>query len=268
MGDDKTVLRKMRLGQVHGAVLTAGGLVQTYKDITLYNLPMLFRDEAEADYVRAQLDAKLLEGLARKKFIGFGFAEVGFAYPMLQSPATSVAEVRQRKVWVPDNDPGALQAFAAFRVSPIPLPIADVLAGLQTGLIDSIASPPVGTIALQWHTQVAHAVDLPLLYVYGLLAMAERPFGRLTREEQQIVREEMGAAVQSADASARRDHTSAKAALVGQGVAWDAPSESELAEWRSLAEQARNRMVSEGFISQDLYQQLQELLAQHRATAR
>src|SRR5690554_6270454 len=30
MGDDKAVLRKIRLEQLHGAVLTAGGMVQTY----------------------------------------------------------------------------------------------------------------------------------------------------------------------------------------------------------------------------------------------
>lgn len=268
MGDDKTVLRKMRLGQLHGAVITAGGLVQSYKDIALYNLPMVFRDEAEADFVRAALDAELLAGLKRNKFVGFGLAEVGFAYPMLQTPGTSVAELRKRKVWVPDNDPASLQGFAAFNISPIPLPIADVLAGLQTGLIDSIASPPIGAIALQWHTQVGHAIDMPLLYVYGLFAMAERPFQRLTANEQQIVSEEMGAAVKSADASARDDHNRAKAALAAQGVQWQTPSSAELSEWRRLADAASQRMVDEGFLSPDLYQKLQELLARYRAGER
>ena len=58
MGDDKAVLRKMRVGQLHGAVITAGGLVQTYPDIALYNLPLLFHSDAEIDYVRAALDER------------------------------------------------------------------------------------------------------------------------------------------------------------------------------------------------------------------
>lgn len=265
MGDDKTVLRKMRLGQLHGAVITAGGLVQIYKDITLYNLPMLFRSEAEVDFVRAALDEELMAGLRLKKFVGFGFAEVGFAYPMMQQAATTVGEVRRRKVWVPDNDPSAVRAFAAFDITPIPLPISDVLAGLQTGLVDSIASPPIGAIALQWHTQVEHAMELPLMYVYGLAVMSEKPFSRLSATQQQVVEEELRAAVKTADLSARNDHNRAKTALTNQGVRWATPGEAEMNEWQTMADAASRRMVDEGFISNDLFQKVQTLVKRYRA---
>ena len=265
MGDDKAVLRKMRVGQLHGAVITAGGLVQTYADIALYNLPLLFRSDEEIDYVRAALDEKLIAGLRAKKFVGFGFAEVGFAYPMTQQPAVSVAQMQQLKVWTPDNDLGSLRAFEAFDISPIPLPIADVLAGLQTGLIDSVAAPPIGTIALQWHTQVQHGLELPLLYVYGTFAMAEKPFIKLTEEQQFIVNEELREAVHSADIAARRDHLSAKNALTNQGIVWHQPNPAELQEWLSLASEARQRLIADGYVSAELYQQTLDLLAQFRA---
>ena len=56
MGDDKAVLGKIRRGQLHGAVLTAGGLNQVYTDLQLYTLPMLFHDFGEVDAVRAEMD--------------------------------------------------------------------------------------------------------------------------------------------------------------------------------------------------------------------
>ena len=265
MGDDKAVMRKMRVGQLHGAVVTAGGLVQAFPDIVLYNLPLLFRDDAEVDYVRSHMDAEMMRRLGQKKFIGFGLAEVGFAYPMMQQPATSVAQMRQRKVWTPDNDPASLRAFQAFNISPIPLPIADVLAGLQTGLIDSIGSPPIGAIALQWHTQVQYALDLPLIYVYGTLAIAERSFKKLSAQEQAIVREELSAAVKHVDESSRADHLSAKAAMSGQGLEWLTPSSAELTEWQSLADAASQATVDDGLVSADLYEQVKQLLATYRS---
>ena len=268
MGDDKAVLRKMRVGQLHGAVITAGGLAQNYPDIAVYSLPMLFRGEAEIDHVRKTMDEVLMAGLRENKFVGFGFAEVGFAYPMMQAQGSSVQDVRKQKVWVPDNDPASLRAFEAFRITPIPLPIADVLAGLQTGLIDSIGSPPVGAIALQWYTQVEHAIDLPLLYVYGLFAMAERPFNRLSPEHQEIVNRELRAAVAAADGSARRDHESAKSALTTQGIQWATPSETEFSEWDSLASAARGRIVDAGFVTKDVYTQIESLITEFRAGAR
>lgn len=267
MGDDKAVLRKMRVGQLHGAVITSGGLVQTYPDISLYNLPMMFRNNDEVDHVRAVLDEQLMQGLRKNKFVGFGFAEVGFAYPMTQSPTASVEQMRQRKVWTPDNDIGSLRGFEAFDISPIPLPISDVLAGLQTGLVDSIASPPIGTIALQWHTQVQYGLDLPLIYVYGLFTMAERPFKKLSAEHQRIVDEEMRAAVSTADRDARRDHLGAKAALGKQGIQWQQPSSKELGEWLTLAAEARSRLVDSGYVTSAMYQRAEQLLSEFRAAS-
>ena len=205
MGDDKAVLRKLRVGQLHGAAMTSGGVMQPYPDIALYNLPLVFRDSSEVDYVRARLDEKLMAGLREQKFVGFGLAEVGFAYPMMKDAVTSVASFQDRRVWAPDNDPGALKAYSSFNITPIPLPIADVLTGLQTGLIDSIGSPPIGAIALQWHTQVDYALELPLMYVYGLFAITERALVAWTRASKPLSRK--SSAPQLPELMQRRERT-------------------------------------------------------------
>ena len=265
MGDDKAVFRKMRVGQLHGAVVTSGGVIQAYPDFALYNLPYLFESDAEVDYVRKHLDTRLMDGLAENKFIGFGMAEVGFGYPMMQKQATSVAQMRELQVWAPDNDPGFLRAYQAFGVTPVPLPIADLLAVLQTGLIDSIGSPPIGAIALQWYTQVQYALDLPLVYVFGTLVITERAFKKLSPEHQAIVREELGEAVRIVDESSRKDHLSARNALTAQGIEWLTPSATELDEWRRLATQSREDTVGDGYISRALYDETIALLEKFRA---
>ncbi len=266
MGDDKAVLRKMRIGQLHGAVVTAGALVQTYPDIALYNLPMAFRSGDEVDYVRQRMDAELLAGLEAKGFVSLGLAEVGFAYAMTQQPVSSVADVRMRKVWVPDNDPGSARALQAFGIAPIPLPIVDVLGGLQTGLIDCVAAPPVGAVALQWHTRVSHVLDVPLMYVYGLFAVDKRRLERLAEPDQAVVRRVMGEVVGQVNARSRRDHEQASAALANQGLEWRSASDAEMAEWRRLADEATMRLVEEDYISAGLYHALQGHLREFRDT--
>ncbi len=266
MGDDKAVLRKIRVGQLHGAVVTAGALVQNYPDIGLYSLPMAFRSGSEADYVRGRMDDALLAGLAEKGFVAFGIAEVGFAHAMSQAVITSVEDARALKVWVPDNDPGSARAFGAFDIAPIPLPIADVLGGLQTGLIDSVATPPVAAIALQWHTQLEHVMDLPMVYVYGLLAVAKRSFDRLEEADRMVVQRVMGGVVETVNARSRSDHEQASAALRNQGLAWHETAQAEREEWQRLADIASRRMVDEGFISSVRYQEMQGHLQDYRAS--
>ena len=266
MGDDKAVLRKIRVGQLHGAVVTSGALVQTYPDIGLYSMPMAFRSGNEADHVRERMDAGLLAGLEEKGFVAFGIAEVGFAHAMSQAVITSVADARTLKVWVPDNDPGSAKAFGAFGIAPIPLPIADVLGGLQTGLIDSVATPPVAAIALQWHTQLEHVMDLPMVYVYGLLAVAGRAFERLEPADQAVVQRVMGGVVAAVDARSRSDHEQASSALRNQGLAWHETATAEREEWQRLADIASRRMVDEGFISSARYQEMLGHLEHYRTS--
>lgn len=264
MGDDKSVLRKIRLGQLHGAVLTVGSLVQTYEDIQLYGLPLMFESYDEVDHVREHLDPVLLDGLKEQGYTAFGLAEVGFAYAMSKKPVTSVAEVRKQKVWTPDGDPGSARALQSFDVSPIPLAISDVLSGLQTGLVNGVAVPPVAAIALQWHTQLDYLLDMPMLYVYGMLAVANRPFQRLSAEDRDVVHEVMADVVDQVNARARQDHSSAMRALIAQGVERREPSAEEIAEWNSLADRANREMVEDGLISAELLDRMETLLEDYR----
>lgn len=266
MGDDKTVLRKIRLGQLHGAVLTAGGLTQTYTDIQLYNLPMVFTSLGELDYVRTHMDPLLLEGLEAKGYVAFGIAEVGFAYAMSKAAVETVREARAQKVWTPSGDPGSARAVAAFGIKPIALSIADVYSGLQTGLINGVAVPPVGAIALQWHTQLDHVLDVPLLYVYGLLTVTERQFKKLSEADQLLVREVMGDAVRQVNARSRKDHERAITALKSQGLVWHRPDAQVVQEWQTYAEQAIVKLVDEGFVSRPMYEALLRHLTDYRAT--
>jgi TRAP-type C4-dicarboxylate transport system substrate-binding protein len=266
MGDDKAVLRKIRSGQLHGAVLTAGGMNQIYPDIELYGLPMVFNDTAEVDHIRSLMDGTLMSGLSEKGFVGFGIAEVGFAYAMSKSSVATFEEVRAQKVWIPEGDPSAELAIRTFDISPIPLSIADVLGGLQTGLINTVAVPPVGAIALQWHTQLKYVFDLPLLYIYGLLTVRDRQFDRLQEADQIAVREVMSDVVRKVDAQNRVDHQRAVEVLKMQGLAFNVPTPEERERWIGLAGKASEEMTSQGVLSPDLVEKLNGMLVEYRET--
>lgn len=256
MGDDKKVLTKIRLGQLHGAVMTTGPLAQASEDVQLYNLPMQFRSYAEVDYVRSRMDQRILDALEKKGYVAFGIAEVGFAYAMSQALVTGVNEVQSQRVWVPAGDAGAERTLAAFNVAPIPLSIADVLGGLQTGLINGVTVPPVAAIALQWHTQLEHVLDLPLLYIYGTFVVNDRQFKKLTAADQTYVRGVMSDVASSVGMRNRKDHQRAVEVLGIQGLSWNRPQAVQVSQWQAYADRAADQLVSTGFISEPLFREL------------
>lgn len=265
MGDDKAVLQKMRMGQLHGGAMIVGSLSDYYTDAQIYSLPLVFRSVEEVDHVRQEMDPILLAGMEKGGFVAFGLAEGGFAYIMSKAPVTGVDDLRARKVWVPDNDPSLAEAVKAFDVSPIPLSIADVLAGLQTGLIDTVATPPIGAVALQWHTQVDHLMDVPFLYIYAALGVDKRAFSRLSARDQATVRGVMGEAFADIDRRNRKDNVAALGALKGQGIAFQEPPPGEMERWRKIAAKVPDRLVSAGRLSPEMVDRLIRLVSEYRS---
>jgi len=128
MGNEHAVLRKIRIGQLHGGAVTGGSLANVYGDIRVYSLALMFKSLQEVDYVRRRMDSLMISGLEKGGFVTFGLAEGGFAYFMSRMPVRTSDDLRERKVWMPDKDSTAMKTMKAFGVKSIPLPIADVRA--------------------------------------------------------------------------------------------------------------------------------------------
>jgi len=264
MGDDKAVLRKIRIGQLHGGAVIGGSLSRFYRDNQIYSLPFKFKSFEEIDYVRKHLDQRIIQGLEKGGFVTFGIAEGGFAYIMSTVPIRSVAEMRQQKVWAPDNDATVLEAVTAFGITPIPLSIADVMAGLQTGLINTVTTPPIGAVALQWHTRIKYIMHEPFLYIYGVLAVKRKVFNKLSANDQQVFRKIMGRIFRELDRLNRTDNVKALEALRKQGIKFIKPSAEPLAKWYQHAAAVPKRLIKAGKLSPEMVNALETLLKDYR----
>ena len=265
MGNDRAVMRKIRVGQLHGGMLTGGSLSRIYSDAQVYSLPLKFRNLNEVDYVRKRMDPVLMEGYEKGGFINFGLAEGGFAYVMSNAPVRSVEDLRKQKVWIPDHDPTISEAMHAFGIKSISLPLADVRASLQTGLIDTVAISPIGAIVLQWHTQVKYLTELPLIYVFGLLAVDQKAFSKISTEDQNIVRRTMGRVFREIDRQNRSANIEALSVLRNSGIKFVQPDIRDENNWLEIAAGLTQRLVDSGLISKKMVNVLDENLEAFRA---
>jgi len=265
MGDDKAVLRKIRIGQLHGGAVVSGSLSKFYPDNQIYNLPLKFRSFEEVDYVRKHLDQRIAQGLEKGGFVTFGIAEGGFAYVMSTVPIRTVKEMRRQRVWIPDNDTMILEAVKAFGITPFPLSIADVRAGLQTGLINTVTTPPIGAVALQWHTQINYLMYEPFLYIYGVLAVDRRAFEKISTHDQRVFREIMERIFREIDRLNRKDNVNALKTLRKQGIKFIKPLAEALDIWHHEAEAVPKRLVNAGKLSQSMVNTLEFLLKECRS---
>lgn len=268
MGNDKKVLRKIRIGQLQGGVFTANGLSERYRDILIYGLPLIFRTQEEADYVRERMDPLLTQGLDDSGFVSFGFAGGGFAKLMGNEPIGHLDDLRGRKVWVPEGDTISYEAMVALNLAPVILPITDVLMGLQTGLLEYIATPPVGAVVLQWFTKVKYVSTLPLVYTLATMVIDKRAFSGISDADQATVREILTAVYDDFESQSKEDNIQAEEALAANGLKFIDLQPEIIASWREAARQANEKMAEKGLFSKDLLNALLSYLEEYRIAAK
>ena len=265
MGNDAQILRKVRIGQLHGGAFTATGLGARYSGLNVYGIPLLFRSFDEVDYVRERMDDRLVEGLEAAGFVSFGFTEGGFAQLMANESISRVEDMRRRKVWIPEGDQISLLALAALGLSPVTLPPTDVLTGLQTGLIDVVAASPVAAIVLQWHTKVKYITELPIVYSIGIFAIERQAFYRLSQEDQAVVRDVMTNTVNSLDKDAREDEREARAVLEKTGMNFVPVNSNSVMGWRRTIDALYPQLQQRSDIDAAVLEQVLDHLRDYRS---
>ena len=262
-GDDATVLRKMRIRQLNGGVFAAGSLTRFFPDLQVYNLPLQFRSYEEVDFVRARMDSYISDGLQKAGIKTFAFTETGFAYLLANEPVSSLADLRRLKAWIPDNDPIAAELIKSFDVSPIPLNITDVLPALQTGMINAVVGPPSVILALQWHNHLTHLMNLPLVYIYSMLAMDMKVYSKASSTDQETVVKILDEVFELVGRETRSDNERALQTLKKIGITFLEPTNK--AEWQAAADLSVQELMRSGEISGEVVKTYLELLKNFRS---
>jgi TRAP-type C4-dicarboxylate transport system substrate-binding protein len=256
MGNDRSVHRKIKIGQLHGGAFTLGGMAQSNSSIQVMGLPMLFRSLDEVDYVRERMDPVLKQEMESSGFVLLGISEGGFARILSKQPMQDLESLRNSKVWVPEGDEVGLTVFRGLGITPISLPISDVFTGLQTGLIETVPVNPTSAIAFQWHSSTAYMTDVPITFLIGLLVITKSEFDKLSAADQAVLREEMGAVFLRLDELSRIDNEAARSALQQQGITFVMPKPGEIERWRKISAESVDDMVKAGVIPASIVEQV------------
>jgi TRAP-type transport system periplasmic protein len=264
MGDNATVLRKIKIGQLQGSAFTGGEASVITKDAEIYTMPFLFRSQDEVDKVRTKIDPLIKDAVRKTGFELLGLSGGGFAYLMSTKDIKTREDLKNAKVWVPQGDEIAELTFKTAGVTPVPLPLSDVYTSLQTGLIDTAANTDSGAIAFQWHTKIKHVVDMPIIYVVGEVLIDKKAFDALDAADQKTVTGLFDGAFARLDKTNRADNASAREALKSQGITFFSPDAAERTRWEGVGAEAYKELTAQHAFSPDLQKALDAALAEAR----
>jgi TRAP-type transport system periplasmic protein len=243
-GEDKDVIPKIRVGQLHSAGLTGFGLGKIAPKLRILDSPFLFESYDEVDHLYSQLDAELSRALIDNGFVNLGWAEVGFCYVYTNSPVRSPADMKGVKMWMWEGDAIAEATFKAFDIQPIPLSVIDVLTSLQTGLINGAYTSPLACIVLQWNTRVKYMMNIPLADASGAVIVSKAMYDKLPPDLQEILVRNGKKFMRDLTLKSRKENADAIQTLRKTGVQIvEANSPKAMQEYGAAGKRARQSLV-------------------------
>lgn len=192
-GDEPDVLRKIRVGQLHGGMFTGKTLGEINGDIRLMEIPFTFFNNRKKAYsVLQKMKPHFKKKLAKENFINLSFFEIGMVYFVSLVKASTLNELKGLKTWLWEGDLLSEALIQDLNLIPVPLSLPDVLSSLSTGVIQAAYSPPLGLVALQWHTKIKYIIDFPIAYSIGAFLIDTKTWKKISKKNRKIILKVVG----------------------------------------------------------------------------
>ena len=267
MGDEPDVLRKIRSQQLHGAFFTGYGIGRIYPPARVLEMPFLFENTDESDYVRQKIMPSIEDGFREKGYELVGWPEVGFLHFFSKNPINSLDDLRTSRIWLWQGDPMGEAFAAAADISPVPLSIMDVYTQLsaQHGSINTVYNSPFGALAMQWHTKLQYATNVPMTNAIGGLVISHKFFNKLPPDLQKLLRDSGKEAAREINMESRRDNKNSIDLLKQSGIVfgWEW-SDQEKQQMLDIRNKAADDLNKSAYIPEKYFTQVKNILAEYR----
>jgi TRAP-type C4-dicarboxylate transport system substrate-binding protein len=239
MGSEADMVRRMRLGQLQAALVTTTGLTEIEPGVAgLQTIPKAFRTLEEVDFIGEKLQPMLEKRLEEKGFVVLFWSDTGFVRFFSKETVVSPDDLRKTKLFVSANRSAELDLYRLVGCHPVALEVADILPGLQTGLIDCVCMPPTIALAIQLDSAAPNMLDMNWVPLVGAGIINKKTWDSFSPATQAALRKSALAAGKLIKADGRRENAESIEALRKRGtVIHPLPPEID-AEWDKVVEQA------------------------------
>ena len=258
VGDERDMVRKIRIGQIHGAAITTEGMTEVNQYFTAFNYPLLFQDYDDVDFVRDQLNDELYNESEKNGFKLLTMVDVGWVYWFSTDPVYTPSDLKRTKIWTWAGDYKAVQLYEENGFQPIPLTTLDILSGLQTGMINSLGLNTMYALAQQIFGIADNMLDMKWGNLTGAIVVDMRVWNKLKPEYQKLmlnISKNIGRRFQDKN---RYGSDDAVNVMKKYGLKVNKPSSEQLTEWYDLIEKM-DESFRGSFITTDAYDRLMEI---------
>ncbi len=235
-GGETELARRMRIGQLQGALLSVVGLKEIEPSISaLQSMPLLFKNWEEVDHVREKMRPGMEKKFLEKGFIVLAWGDAGWVRFFSKEPAFKPDDYKKMKFFSWGGEPEQQEIMKNLGYTPVPLETTDILPSIQTGMISVVPSTPYFAMASQIYNTANNMLEINWAPVVGALVITKKAWDEMSPATQEAVRVAGEKAGDQLRIKARLEVEEAVEAMKKRGLVVNKPNPEQMKEWNNLA---------------------------------
>ena len=266
LGDERGMLQKMRFGQLTGGGFSTGGMAAVVPELQILELPFLFDNNAESDYVMDKVIYEdLRKALEKKGLFLFCWAENGWLDFGSQVRAVhGPKDLAGLKMFAQESDV-SIETAKALGAQAQVLAVPEVLSSLQTGLLQAVQTTPIFATGAQWFTQLKYWTDSDHVYQPAAVVFDLKFWNSLPEDVKQLFLKDRD----TLQAAARKDVRGIDAELYSgfreRKMEINKLTKDERDVFRKQTAGVANILIAKNAFPKEWYDRVQKALADFRA---
>ena len=242
-GGEAELARRMRIGQLQGALLSIVGLSEIEPSINaLQSIPLLFKTWDEVDHVREKMRTSMEKKFLDKGFVVLAWGDAGWVRFFSKDALMRPDDFKKMKFFSFAGESEQQEIMKSLGFTPVPLETTDILPSIQTGMINVVPSTPYFALATQIYGKVPHMLEINWAPVVGALVVTQKAWDDMSPAGRQALRsagEKAGVLIRN---KARQEVEEAVEAMRKRGLVVNKPNPDQLREWQELADKLYPRI--------------------------
>jgi TRAP-type C4-dicarboxylate transport system substrate-binding protein len=266
-GGEAEMVRRMRIGQLQGALMSVVGLREIEVSVAaMQNMPMLFRSWEEVDYVREKIRPVMEKKFFDKGFVVLAWGDAGWVRFFSKEPAFRPDDFKRMKFFAWGSETEQQDIMKSLGYTPVPLETGDILPAIQTGMISVVPSTPYFALAGQIYNTAPNMLEINWAPIVGALVITRKAWDDMSPEVQAAMRAASDKAGVNLRAQARLEVDEAVAAMKKRGLVVNKPNAEQMREWNDLADKLYPR-IRGSMVPADTFDEVMRHLKAYRTQA-
>jgi len=265
VGSEAEMIRKMRIGQLQGAIISNAGLGGIDPAVYAVSVPMMFDSFEEWDHVRNQINPDLSEKLRARKFEVLTWSYVGWMYLFSKTQLALPDQLEKLKLASMVDEPATNDIARWAGLNPVPITVVDMLVSMQTGLVEACYMPTILAEGSQLYRYAGFMLRVPWAPLQGAIVLSDAAWSKVKPEHRDTLKRLSIEAGKTLVGVTRESEIKSLEAMKARGLSVTEPKADDTASWREHFEQIWPRLRGE-LVPSDTFDQVLRFRDEYRAS--